>query len=170
MNDGDRCCQDLTRSPGAPSPFSRVIALDYHDGPRAGLLECGRCGRAYRFELLEEVLDDEDEPDLRVFSLAPLAPGAWDGLVEALAPYQQPRWPVWVPIWEFPTPEAEAAVDRRVQEILESASPPTLVVAARDLLGTILDARDADPLDSGRAVESILTGRAPAPPGRRAAT
>lgn len=129
-----------------PSPFSRIIALDYHDGPRAGLLECGTCGQAYRFERLDEWINHEDG-DLRIFSLAALPPDAFPRLVTILKPYQAPRWPVWAPLWQFPTPAAETETDRQVQEILDSAAPPTLAIATSNLMGEILTAHDLTGLD-----------------------
>lgn len=124
-----------------PSPVHKIVALDYYDGPTCGLLRC-EAGRAYRFEILAW---DSETQDVRVFSLAPTPPAAFDLLAELCARHEKPRWPVWVPSWqEDPKEEIAAALAR--------AGPVEWVVATDDLMGTILAARRVRPEDV-RAVD-----------------
>jgi hypothetical protein len=101
MTDWAPCCSELTRLRTKQSPFARIIALDWYDGPRAGLLQCGECFREFRFEVLDELIGEEEQ-DIRVYSLAPLGSGSLTRLSDALAQYESPRSPVWVPRWKFP--------------------------------------------------------------------
>ena len=142
MTEPISCCRELARVPGgAGSPFTRIIALDWYDGPRSGLLQCEVCGREFRFELLDERLDEGDGPDLRVYSLAPLPAGSIAKVVAALAGTHPPAWPVWAPIWTFPDPEAKAAAEASVDRVIEQAARPELVVVTRDLAAEIREAR-----------------------------
>src|SRR4051812_25452498 len=111
MNDPAPCCRELTRLRRAKSPFTRIIALDWYDGPRGSLLQCGRCDRESRFERLDESIHDDEGQDVRIFGLAPLPAHSLDRFVEALSRYQSPNQPVWVPLWTFPTEAEQAALD-----------------------------------------------------------
>jgi hypothetical protein len=127
MNPDAVCSRQLPRWPKAHSPFVQLIVLDWCDGPRAGLLKCGRCGREYRFDLLDEQINDEEGRDVWVLSLAPLAEGSLARLAAALAPYQTPRWPVWVPFWRLSTKADQVALDHLTDQLLNEAGPPEWV-------------------------------------------
>ncbi|MEO6810423.1 MAG: hypothetical protein ABI353_15015 [Isosphaeraceae bacterium] len=142
MNDHDLCCRQPAHLRERRSPFHRVIAPGWHDGPTSGLLECGVCERDYRFELFDEVINDPERRDVRTYSLAPLMRGSLDRLVDALALYQSPRQPVWVPLWTFPTEAAREALDNQTQRILDSAGPPELAITTDNLVGTIVEAKN----------------------------
>jgi hypothetical protein len=115
--------------------------MDWYDGPRAGLAQCGACSDEFRFETLDEVINNEQEQDLRVLSLAPLAPDSITRLSDALAQYQEPRTPVWVPLWKFPTEAEHDALDRLTDQILDAAGPPQWVIVTPDLSGEIVAAK-----------------------------
>ena len=110
-----------------PSPIDKVVALGYHDGPTEGLLQVGDCGPVYRFQTLDEV-SDPDDLDLRVYGLYPLPNDSLSKLTEVLAPYHQPHWPIWWPIWQFPSDEIRQSVDKQVQAILDKSGPLTWIV------------------------------------------
>jgi hypothetical protein len=119
-----------------PSPAQKILALGYYDGPTEGLLQCDS-GRVYRFEILAW---DSETQDVRVFSLAPIPPAAFDQLAELFARREKPRWPVWIPSWcEDQNKETDA--------VLKEAGPVEWVMATDDLMGTILAAKRARPED-----------------------
>jgi hypothetical protein len=125
VNRSAPCCKDPAALAGAPSPFPKILALGFYDGPTAGVLQCG-CGAAYRFDML----DWDGEHRVRVFRLAALPRGSLDQCAAAFAQSEPPRWPVWVP-WSRTSPPAEVrdAVNREVDRVLAEAGPPDLVVA-----------------------------------------
>jgi hypothetical protein len=122
--------QPLREGRNYPSPFQKVLALGYYDGPTEGLLQCVS-GSVYRFHLLAW---DEATQDLRVFGLAALPSAAFTQLVALYAPTQPPRWPTWVPSWQEGFAEPTEA-------ILAQAGPVEWVLAVEDLYGPILSAR-----------------------------
>jgi hypothetical protein len=112
-----------------PSPITRVIALNYYDGPTLGVLQVGDGGSVYRFVLLDQrQVETDDEAELRVFGLYPLPADSLDRLASAVSPHVPPRWPVWCPHWQFPTDEIRQAVEAKTDDIVHRAGPLTWVV------------------------------------------
>jgi hypothetical protein len=142
MNKSIGIGQELHEGSNYPSPFTKLLGLGYYDGPTNGLLLEGQDGRVYKFDLLDELYNSEGI-DLRIFSLAALPSEAFDQLVDALCRYKTPHWPVWVPIWQFPTPDVREAIDRVTNQVLQQAGAIQWVVAAFDLLEEIVAARPA---------------------------
>jgi hypothetical protein len=134
MSRKSRCCRDLNRLSKGPSPFDRVIALGWYDGPTEGLVRCGDCARVYRFDLLDSV--DEDR-GIRLYSLAPVPADTMDRLVDVLAPFMTPSWPMWAPLWKFPTEDDRIAVERAVDELMAKAAAPEFVIETAGLLDEI---------------------------------
>ena len=171
MSDRAPCCRELTHFRSNKSPFTRIIALDWYDGPRAGLLQCGGCFREFRFEVLDELIDGEEQ-DVRVFSLAPLASGSLTRFSDALAPYETARYPVWVPRWKFPTEAERSVLDRLTDQIRDGAGPPELVIATPDLSEEIMAAKAITAEDLARVTDWFsflgLVKKVPAPPPHRA--
>ena len=94
------CCSKLATFPGAKSPFSKLVALGYYDGPTAGVLQCEVCGTAYRFEMLDIDPDWDEGLDVRIFILSQLYPGVFEALIEICENFFGiPDWPVWVLMW-----------------------------------------------------------------------
>ncbi len=120
------------------SPFSQLLALGWCDGPTNGLVRSDE--RVWKFDQVDEI-HNPDGLDLRVFTLAALPIGAWEGLVRVLGQYQTPNGPVWVLAWQFPSAADTAAVNAAVNEILQGAEPVEWVVAAEDLLAEIRAAK-----------------------------
>lgn len=146
MGDRASCCREPDQLRGSPSPFDGIIALGWYDGVTEGLAHCGSCGREYRFDWLDA--SDEGGREIRIYRLAPLGPGSMERLTAVFAPGQEPRRPVWVPSWKFPSDAERSAVEGMTQEILDGAGPPELVLAASDDLGgAILGARSVSGLD-----------------------
>jgi hypothetical protein len=125
-----------------PSPFSKVLALDYYDGPTRGVVEVSPEKQPYRFEILAW---DTENLNLRVFSLAQLPSDTLTRLTDAYSRFWEPRWPIWVPIWHFSNAADEEAMDQLTKELMGQASAPSWIVAATDLLGEILVARKTTP-------------------------
>ncbi len=120
------CCRNPDSLRNVRSPFAKIIALGYYDGPTSGLLQCPTCAAAYRFDML----DWDDDHAVRIFRLALLPPDAWERAIAAIAPCENPRWPVWVP-WarSSPSPDVRNQVEREIKEILEQARPPEIIAA-----------------------------------------
>src|SRR2546421_7100861 len=93
------CCKELELHPGCESPFSKVVALGYYDGPTSGAVVCSVCLKAYKFELLNETASDwYSEDGIRVFGLAPFSiPSSFERLVATGSKEGLPHWPIWVP-------------------------------------------------------------------------
>jgi len=129
------CCRATDELIGRPSPFQKIVAFGYYDGPTSGVLQCADCGSAYVFEMLQW---DEDQ-DVRVFALAPLSTATFGRVVDALSVAEPPRWPVWVPAGSV-----DAAVQEEVDDNLVGAGPIQFVVAAERLDREILAAEAVD--------------------------
>lgn len=109
------------------NPFSRMIILDYYDGPMSGAAQCPS-GLAFRFEMLAW----DDRQDTRVFSLTPLPPGRFAALTVTLSRLGEPRWPVWAPNWDGVSQDGEP-LEREVERALDGTQAPEWVVAWHDL-------------------------------------
>ena len=107
-----------------PSPFSRIVATGFYDGPTDGLVECGACRSIYVFEKL----DWDDQQDIRVFSLSPVVCDELDGLMESVVVYGGI-----LPIWVVPA-DVPADFRRRLEVVMRSAAPAEFVVAGQSLL------------------------------------
>ena len=137
MTSTSACCAHLVGSGEKASPFAKMIALGYYDGPTAGIVQCRSCATAYKFDLL---MWDEYQ-DRRIFTLAELPPHALATIVNILSPYTSPTWPVWVPLWQFPAEADTNTVNSQIENMLQQAKPPGCIIACSDLLGTIMRAK-----------------------------
>ena len=144
MSGKSRCCRDLSRPSKGPSPFDRVIALGWYDGPTEGLVRCGACARVYRFDLLDSV--DEDR-GIRLYSLAPVPTDTMDRLVDVLSPFMTPSWPMWAPLWKFPAEDDRIAVERAVNELMAKVAAPEFVIETAGLLDEIDSVKAAPAAD-----------------------
>jgi hypothetical protein len=123
------------------SPFRKVIATQYYDGPVRGFLNHSDWLQACVFQLL----DWDRETDLRVYEIARVEDLAFEDVVGSLFADRLPTWPVWV----LPS-QARARGEQLVEECFERARP-VATVTARDLLGdiTLWDAAEDAPLSTG---------------------
>jgi len=88
------------------------------------------------------MLDSLDEDrEIRIYSLAPLANDSWERLIMALSPFMAPIWPMWVPRWKFPSEADRIAVDRVVDDLFTQADHPEFVVVTPGLLDEIHEAK-----------------------------
>ena len=109
----------------------RVIVLGYYDGATNGVIQFPD-ESVFRFDWVDEPDPNGDE---RSFNFAPLPPDALDRLTTVIAPYIPPTEPVWFPIWRFPSPEIQRAVEAEVDVILADAGPVNWVVTTSDYHG-----------------------------------
>jgi len=124
-----RCCRFLIGSVAhVPSPFARLIATGYYDGPTDGLVECATCSTIYSFRKL----DWDNQQDTRIFSLSPIPGHSIAEFADSKTGGVAPTWPVWV-LADRETEGVASAVD----EMRRAASPEEFIVATEDLLGTI---------------------------------
>ena len=139
-----------------PSPFAKLIALGYHDGPTEGLLLSELAGEAYLFAML----DSDDMLNLRVFELSPLPSDVFAEVTAILSEWETPRWPVWVPSWR---PEMNAKVDPLLKKvdratwILTAVDLLTQIVACRRLYGPTHPVEIRD--DNGDVVEVLTVSK-----------
>jgi hypothetical protein len=119
-----------------PSPITRVVALDWSDGPTDGVLQVGD-GATYRFQMIDSRSGAPDESDVRVYGLHPLPADALSRLTDALADTHQPTWPVFWPIWKFPSEDVQRQVEREVEAVLAQAGPLEWVLVGDIGIGPI---------------------------------
>ncbi|MGP0069240.1 MAG: hypothetical protein ACLQGP_37275 [Isosphaeraceae bacterium] len=141
------CCRELIGNPKVASPFDRVIVLGWYDGPTEGLVWCAACNRVYRFEMLDSV---DEVRGIRVHSLSPMPAESMDRLVATLSAYMTPSWPMWAPIWKFPSKDARFIVDRAVDGLLAEAKAPEFVVTRPGLLEEIGEIRAISSVEIGQ--------------------
>ena len=97
--------------------------------------------------MLDSVPNEDQE--IRIYSLALLENDSWDRLIIALSPFMAPIWPMWVPVWEFPSEEDRLVVERVVDELFAQADAPEFVVITPGLLDEI----EAIPISSSEALK-----------------
>jgi hypothetical protein len=123
------------------SPFSKVIATRYYDGPLQGFLAHRDWQQACVFQLL----DWDRETDMRVYEIARVEELVFEDLVSMLFHDRLPSWPIWV---------LPGAVRERGEKLVVDCfaqARPVATVTTRDLLGdiTLWDSADDAPLSSG---------------------
>jgi hypothetical protein len=144
MDQAKPCCQNPASLRNAPSPFAKRVVLGFYDGPTSGILQCKECAAVYQFDML----DWDQDHDVRIFRLAALPADSLAQGVKALAQPEPPRWPVWVPSrWNLPSEEARQMADREVERLLAQAKPPELVLAWTGYGETVLAARKVQAAD-----------------------
>jgi hypothetical protein len=123
------------------SPFTKVIATRYYDGPMEGFL----CHNDWPHACLFQLVDWDRETDIRVYEVSRIEDLSFDDVVEALFRERRPTWPVWV----LPGGARERG-QKLVAEHTKRARP-VATLTTRDLFGDILlwDAADDAPLSSG---------------------
>lgn len=60
------CCKEIAQEGIIDSPFYRILATGYYDGPTEGFIECSICKGTYVFRML----DWDDEQDMRIYAMA----------------------------------------------------------------------------------------------------
>jgi len=128
------------------SPFNKVIATRYYDGPMEGFL--GHCDwlQACVFQLI----DWDRETDMRVYEIARVEDLAFEEVVGLLFHDRLPTWPVWV----LPS----AARERGEKLVVEcfARARPVATITTRDLFGdiTLWDAAEDAPMSSGLVIHA----------------
>lgn len=131
------------------SPFSKVIATRYYDGPMEGFV----AHRDWPHACLFQLIDWDRETDIRVYELSRVEDLSFEDVVAALFRDRMPTWPVWV----LPSGARE-----RGQQLVDECTPrarPVATLTTRDLFGDILrwDAAEDAPLSSGLLVAARRT-------------
>ena len=152
MNKEIRCWEHASHPQPEPSPFDQVLVLGWYDGPEEGLIRCGRCMRVYHFKFLGFA---DEEQGIRLLGLAPVPDDSIDRVVQALSPYMSPRWPTWLPLWQFPTEHERQQVDSLIDGILAQAGTTTLVITASNPAETIYQARRVTAQEASRVVDWV---------------
>lgn len=151
------CCQRLSEgvSIPMPSPFGRLLSLGYYDGTTAGVTVCKRCSTEYRYELVAW----DQAQEVRVFWFARTPAGTLGELTGLLSIIEAPRWPFWSPVWRFESEREREDTTSKLEALLGTAEPPSLVLAAVNLDREILASRKVD-----AAMQSTLPAKATIPP------
>lgn len=138
----------IMSSPASPadfrqvsSPFTKVIATRYYDGPMEGFLAHNEWPQACVFQLV----DWDRETDLRVYDIARVEDMSFEDVVGLLFDERRPTWPMWV------LPSAARARGEELVDALFSRARPVATVTTRDLFGEIAlwDPAEDAPLSSG---------------------
>lgn len=124
----------------ALSPFGRIIALGYYDGPTSGVVQCSVCSSAYKYEIVAW----DDNQDLRIYVLAPLREELFVDFVKTLSELEAPKWPVWVPRWGSASKKRDKAINSSLETLLGSASKEEYVLSTEDLSKRIIAAKCLD--------------------------
>jgi hypothetical protein len=126
------------------SPFTKVIATRYYDGPMEGFLGHADWLQACVFRML----DWDRETDVRVYEVARVEDLAFEELVGLLFHDRLPTWPVWV------LPSGARERGERMLDDCFARARPVATVTTRDLFGDIAlwDPADDAPLSSGLMV------------------
>ncbi|MDF3069662.1 MAG: hypothetical protein K0R38_5263 [Polyangiaceae bacterium] len=132
------------------SPFSKVIATRYYDGPMEGFVAHNDWPHACLFQLV----DWDRETDIRVYEVTRVEDFSFDEVVEALFRDRRPTWPVWV------LPSGARERGQRLLAELTERTRPVATLTTRDLFGDILvwDAADDAPLSSGLILAAQSSG------------
>ena len=120
---------DFHEGENNPSPISRVFVTGYYDGPTNGVLQLGPAGPVYRFDQRDE---DIDSPDTRTYELRKLPNDSLTRIVDLLAPYHSPTWPVWCPSWKFPTECAQGDIEEALDLLLDKAGSKVWEIETAD--------------------------------------
>ena len=118
------------------SPFGRLLATNYYDGPVAGILECNSCKTLFHFEKL----DWDDGQDMRIFAVAHIPSRGFQEVDDFSSTSRSTR--EWI---------LDAARDIDIISIVDGmiadAMSPHLVVATTNLLGILASCRIIDRID-----------------------
>lgn len=123
---GPCCRQVIGERRTVSSPFLRLVATGYYDGPTDGLVECGACKTLYVFHKL----DWDDGQNVRIFSLAPTR-GSFAELERTASTSLASS------TWILTGDERVGPAPVYVQRCLDTAASVEFVVASRDLLKVI---------------------------------
>ena len=118
------CCRRLPEFHNVESPFF-IVALRYYDGPTSGIVQCQTCSAEFNFMML----DWDDYQDIRIHALAPLPSGAFKQVVDILSEHEVPRWPMWFPLWQYPSRRVQDRLEEQINEILARAGTATMAAA-----------------------------------------
>jgi hypothetical protein len=130
------CRENLAGHLEACFSYSNMEVLEYYDGPVEGVVHCGMCGTAYRFNML----DWDGEHEIRVFSLAPLPTELFLQFKEIIS--KQPKGIV-------PEGYDREAPYERSRQLLDQSGPVQFVVAWRRSDARVLAIRTVTDEDRG---------------------
>lgn len=104
---------------------SRIVALNWYDGPIGGFAEYENMAGVYRFDLVSDLLSMP-----RFFAIRASEVNSMEQLDEILKAVGTPRIPVWVPTWHFPQAAEEERARRDIEALATRSGPVIAVVGA----------------------------------------
>lgn len=151
------CCQDMLSLRQSATPFSKMIVLEWFDGPVSGIVRCNQCQSTYKFDMLTWDINGQYDyaewdagKEIRIFTLAPLDRGVFEQLVDVLSQTRgAPTWPLWFCYFNraFSSEEAQKRLTEQLNQVLNSVRPPSFVIASHDLLQEILRVKEVSASD-----------------------
>jgi hypothetical protein len=97
----------------------RVLVTGYFDGPTAGIIDFGAPLDVFCFD--EMAFDSERAT--RVSRLSAVPSDAFEPIVDALSlVFGPPKWPFWIPIWQFADESGAHVVAKREEHLLDLES------------------------------------------------
>lgn len=131
------------------SPFNKVIATRYYDGPMEGFLAHSEWPQACVFQLI----DWDRETDLRVYEVARVEDLLFEDIVGLLFQERLPTWPVWV---------LPSGARNRAKELVDDCmkrARPVATITTRDLFGHIALWTPADDAPASSGLIAVASQR-----------
>lgn len=123
----------LLQLPPNALKVGQVLVFDWHDGPREGFLRMDNPLSCWHYRLYAEARREEGTDD-KLYLFSPAPDDSLQRLTEALIDLKPPAGPLWVPIWRFPSDEAQRAADQAVGTVSAEVEEPVLLVRSSNLL------------------------------------
>jgi hypothetical protein len=155
--DAEKCCQILLgdQDSTVKSPFSKMIVLDWFDGPTYGVVQCSQCEANYIFSTLTaddgsyEFSSWDKGKEIYIYGLSHVTPKLHERIISILSETEPPQWPIWhrATYKDFPRRDEYLRVDADVMTLLSEVNDIEVVIAVHmfDLLEEILKSRTVTP-------------------------
>ncbi len=109
-----------------------VTVLDWHDGPREGFCQFRKPDVAVYFEILAERFSPND-PDDQLFIWKQITNEDLSQIYSLLESQGKPNAKIWIPEWEFDSPETQQAVEKAIDDLILKHEKTDLIVRSRDM-------------------------------------
>ena len=137
-----------------PATRSRVIGFGWHDGVTEGVAADDGNNNAISFRLLAR---NSERKELYIYAISFLNDGVFAQIVRELKVLGPPRWPVWVPKWQFDRPEERARVELFLEQLCIDDAPVECVVVSAHILKPFLANRSVTDESQRSKVEILKT-------------
>src|SRR5262245_46639840 len=125
--------QTLAGTPPSRWATRQAIVLDWLDGPRAGVCALAQPPCELFFHAFAAPVE-ADLLGIHLFAVGELPTGSVAQIESLLQELGRPAGPLWVPVWKFHNDAARRDAEGRLDALLVSARPTSLLVASVDWL------------------------------------